>query len=147
MAEYTLEAVNKAVASAVAAAVPDAAGHIYDSPRQQSTGLPAVFLNYRGEQKLKKQIGNRWLQTLRMDIVYLVEPNLPNEGSLLRDAAGALDYALETLTVGGECIRALDRQWHTERGELHYQLDLRLRLSMPHSADRMETMDLTEGFK
>lgn len=147
MAEYTLEAVNKAIASAVAAAVPDASGHIYDSPRQQSTGLPAVFLNYRGEQGLKKQIGNRWLQTLRMDIVYLVEPNLPNEGSLLRDAAGALDYALETLTVGGERIRALNRQWHTERGELHYQLDLRLRLSMPHSADRMETMDLTEGFK
>lgn len=147
MAEYTLEAVNKAIASAVAAAVPDAVGHIYDSPRQQSTGLPAVFLNYRGEQGLKKQIGNRWLQTLRMDIVYLVEPNLPNEGSLLRDAAGALDYALETLAVGGERIRALNRQWHTERGELHYQLDLRLRLSMPHSADRMETMDLTEGFK
>lgn len=146
MADFTLTELNQAVASAVSAAVPGV--NIYDNPNQEGTELPAVFITYRGEQLLERQIGNRWMRTVRFDVVYMEELNAPNMGDLYRAAAESLDYALDTVPLSdGTPLRVLNRSWFVELDALHYQFDVKVRVAKPETANYIKTLNLTEELK
>lgn len=145
--EYTLEGVNQAIAAAVAQAIPGV--HIYDNPNQQDTKLPAVFITYRGDQPSKRQIDNRWTQTLKFDLCYMVEYNLPNMNDLYRSAAEALSYSLtEIHYASGIDLVTLNHAWHIEPGDaLHYQFDLPVRLKKPAAWSPVKKLLLKEEIK
>lgn len=146
MAEFTLEMVNAAISAAVAAALPGVT--VYDNPSQQGARMPAVFIGYRGEQKVEDQIGGRWLRKLRYDLCYLERRNLPDLGDRYRRAAEALDLALDVIPYpDGKPLRAERRNWFVELDGLHYQFDLTVRVRLPHTPVYMENMDLKEGSK
>ncbi|WP_312637029.1 DUF6838 family protein [Oscillibacter sp.] len=143
---YTLADVNQAIADAVASVIPGVT--IYDNPNQQDTALPAVFINYRGEQPTRQGIDNRWTQTLKFDLCYLVEYNLPNMNDLYRAAADSLAYALTELQyAGGVKLSTRNHSWHVELDALHYQFDVPVRLMKPYAPNYMQTMTLEEKSK
>lgn len=143
MTEYTPDGINQALAAAILAAIPGV--HIYDNPNQQGTKLPAVFISYRGDQPIQRQIGGRWMQTLKFDLSYMVELNLPDTGDQYRTAAAALDDTLDTLVMAdGSTLLTTKRSWHTDLDALHYQLDLPVRLKRPYTPAPMRTMTLEE---
>lgn len=147
MREFTLAMVNEAIAAAVAAALPGVT--VYDSPNQQNTRLPALFITHRGEQGLDGQVGERWLRRLKFDLCYLEELNLPDLGDRYRGAAEALDLALAALPYAdGLPLRCAKRTWFVELDGLHYQFDLTARVSLPGNPAKMENLqDLKEGLK
>ena len=144
---YTLSDVNQAIADAVVSAIPGVT--VYDNPNQQDTKLPAVFINYRGEQPTKRGIDNRWTQTLKFDLSYTVDYNLPNMNDLYRAAAELLADALTELQYAdGVKLRTLNHSWHIESGDaLHYQFDVPVRMMKPYSPNYMQTMALEEKSK
>jgi len=143
---YTLSDVNQSIANAVVSAIPSVT--VYDNPNQQDTKLPAVFVNYRGEQPTKRGIGNQWTQTLKFDLSYTVDYNLPNMNDLYRAAADALAYALTELQYAdGVKLRTLNHSWYIELDALHYQFDVPVRFMKPYSPKYMQTMTLEEKSK
>lgn len=143
---YMLSDVNQAIAAAVVSAIPEAT--VYDNPNQQDTKLPAVFINYRGEQPTKRGIDNRWTQTLKFDLCYTVDYNLPNMNDLYRTAAELLADALTELQYAdGVKFSTLNHSWHIELDALHYQFDMPMRVMKPYSPNYMQTMTLEEKSK
>ena len=143
---FTLSEVNQAIAAAVKAAIPSVT--VYDNPNQQNTVLPAAFLTYRGEQELKDQIGNRWMQKLSFDLCYLVDYNLPDLGDQYRAAAESLDGTLDSvLYAGNKPLRVENRSWFVELDALHYQFDIPVRLMKPYTPTPMKSMSLEEKIK
>lgn len=122
---------------------------VYDSPSQQGTVLPALFITYRGEQSLEGQTGGRWLRRLRFDLAYLEELNLPDLGDRYRAAAETLDLALHTIRYAdGLPLRCRKRNWFVELDSLHYQFDLAVLVSIPDGAVKMkELQDVKEDLK
>lgn len=140
---YTPSNVNEAIAAATISAIPEVT--IYDNPNQQDTKLPAVFINYRGEQPIKQGIDNRWTQTLKFDLCYLVEYNLPNMNDLYRAAADSLAYALTELQYAdGVKLPTRNHSWYVELDGLHYQFDVPVRLMKPYAPNYMQAMTLEE---
>lgn len=143
---YTLSDVNQAIADAVVSAIPGVT--VYDNPNQQDTKLPAAFINYRGEQPTKRGIDNRWTQTLKFDLCYLVDYNLPNMNDLYREAADSLaDSLTELRYADGITFPTLKHSWHIELDGLHYQFDVPVRMMKPYSPNYMQTMILEEKGK
>lgn len=143
MTTITLLDLNSAIASAVQHALPDTT--IYQNPKQQGTTLPCAFITYRNANKTDKQIGNRFMRALQYDIVYMVDYNLTNLNELYLSAADALDQSLELFSFpNANPIRTLNRTWFVELSSLHYQFDIKARVSLPEDSEKMEVMDITE---
>lgn len=144
MTEFTLELVNQAIAAVVVKALPGVT--VYASPNQQHTRLPALFIGYRGEQALERQVGSCWLRRLRYDLAYLEQRNLPDLGERYQRVAEALDLALETIPFAdGRPLRTTKRCWLTELDGLHYHIDLTVRVAASHVPQHMEQIKLKEG--
>lgn len=143
MSEITLAALNLAIAGAVKEALPEVT--VYDNPNQQGSDLPCVVINYRNSSAVDKQIGNRFLRTVKYDLVYLEEYNLPDLNDRFLRAADALDERMELFSFpGANPIRTLNRNWFVELAALHYQFDVKARVSLPDEGVPMEEMRLFE---
>lgn len=123
---------------------------MYEDPNQQGSQPPCMFLQTRYN-RLSKEAGGYWLRTLGIDLVYLLDYNLPNLQQLYQQAGEALDLALETFPysdggAGAEpvLLRTYDREWKVDRNELHYKFELRERVNIPEQFVKMQTMDLDE---
>lgn len=123
---------------------------MYEDPNQQGSQPPCMFLQVRYN-RLIKEAGGYWLRTLGIDLVYLLDYNLPNLQQLYQQAGEALDLALETFPYSdGEAgaepvlLRTYDREWNVDRNELHYKFELRERVNIPEQFVKMQTMDLDE---
>ena len=85
-----------------------------------------------------------------IDLVYLLEYNLPNLQQLYQAAGEQLDLLMETFpysdgeTKGTALLRTYDREWNIDLDELHYRFELRERVSLPEKATKMRTMDYYE---
>lgn len=123
---------------------------MYEDPNQQGSQPPCMFLQTRYN-RLSKEAGGYWLRTLGIDLVYLLDYNLPNLQQLYQQAGEALDLALETFPysdggAGAEpvLLRTYDREWNIDLNELHYKFELRERVNIPEQFVKMQTMDLDE---
>lgn len=148
----TVSTISKSLADYLAALpdTPFAGVAMYEDPNQQGSQPPCMFLQTRYN-RLSKEAGGYWLRTLGIDLVYLLDYNLPNLQQLYQQAGEALDLALETFPYSdGEAgaepvlLRTYDREWNVDLNELHYKFELRERVNIPEQFVKMQTMDLDE---
>ncbi|MDR1438999.1 MAG: hypothetical protein LBJ10_03020 [Clostridiales bacterium] len=142
--EVTLELVTDAIAGALGRLFGDGAP-VYASPITQAASLPCWFVNYSKTQGARKEIGNRYVRELAVDLAYLREFGEPGLYRRYRAAAELLDERLELLRYGdGAALRTYGREWEIAPDALHYRFTLKLRASMapPEGAEKMERMGI-----
>lgn len=128
---FTMQALTRSLADYLAPALPGFT--FYDNPNQQGTKTPAVFLQ-RTRAKITKRLGGRFLRQLGLDLVCLVEYDLPDMEDQYTAAADVLDELLDTFPYrGGEdesaLLRTCERNWYIQDNALHYKFDLKLWVS------------------
>lgn len=144
----TVSTVSKSLADYLAPILPGVA--MYEDPNQQGSQPPCMFLQVRYG-RLSREMSGYWLRRLGLDLVYLLDYNLPDLQRRYQTAGEALDIALETfpysdgVTEGKTVLlRTYDREWNIDLDELHYKFELRERVNTPEQFAKMQTMDLDE---
>lgn len=129
---FTMQALTHSLADYLAPAMPGFT--FYDNPNQQGTKTPAMFFQ-RTRAKITKRLGGRFLRQLGLDLVCLVEYDLPDMEDQYTAAADVLDERLDTFPYssgeGGEnvLLRTYERNWYIQDNALHYKFDLKLWVS------------------
>lgn len=117
----------------------------YEDPLQQGVDLPAMFLQTRSS-GIRKATSGEYLWTLRLDLVYLLDFNLPNLQRQYQAAAELLDIALETFPytdgTSTQLLRTYNRDWTIDLNELHYRFDLQIFVTPEEISVLMQTLDL-----
>ena len=144
----TVSTISKSLADYLAPSFPGVT--FYEDPNQQDSKPPMMFLQTRTN-RLTLETGGYWIRTLGVDLVYLLEYNLPNLQQLYQAAGETLDLLMETFpysdgTTQG-LLRTYDREWNIDLDELHYRFELRERVTIPETAVKMQTMDYNEDLK
>lgn len=115
----------------------------YQDPTQQQD-VPCMFLQQR-HSEIKESIGGRVLRTIRLDLTYLVDYNLPNMQQLYQNAADALDLFLATFPyMDGDkmtLLRTYNREWDIDLDALHYKFELRVWQQQTDGFNPMETLE------
>ena len=143
----TVSTNSKSLADYLAPSFPGVA--FYEDPNQQGSKPPMMFLQTRTN-RLELETGGFWRRILGVDLVYLLEYNLPNLQRLYQAAGEQLDLLMETFpysdgtTEGTVLLRTYDREWNVDLDELHYRFELRERVTIPETAVKMQTMDYDE---
>jgi len=110
---------------------------VYNNPNQQKTDLPAWFINFIPGSSITGQVGNRYMRSLHIDLVYLEEYNLPDLYDRYLTVAERLDETLEYFIYSYNDVKYLlhtcDRTWRVSLADLHYEfkMDIRVSLSKP----------------
>lgn len=143
----TVSTIAKSLADYLAPSFPGVT--FYEDPNQQDSKPPMIFLQTRTN-RLERETGGYWRRILGVDLVYLLEYNLPNLQQLYQQAGETLDLLMETFpysdgtTDGTVLLRTHDREWNIDLDELHYKFELRERVSIPKEWAKMMTMDYDE---
>lgn len=139
----TMQALSGSLAAWLAPELPGVA--FYDNPNQQGTRPPALFLQ-RTNARIAKKMGNRFLRTLGLDLVYLEDFNQVGMADRYTAAADILDEVLDTFPYtsgeGGErvLLRTYERRWDIIDSVLHYKFDLKLWVSRTEDAILMQSI-------
>ena len=147
---FTVSTISKSLADYLAPSFPGVT--FYEDPNQQDSKPPMMFLQTRTN-RLTLETGGFWLRTLGIDLVYLLEYNLPNLQQLYQAAGEQLDLLMETFpysdgtTEGTILLRTYDREWNIDLDELHYRFEIRERVSIPQEYAKLQTMDYSEDIK
>lgn len=118
----------------------------YEDPNQQGSQPPMMFLQTRTN-RLLLETGGFWRRILGVDLVYLLEYNLPDLQRRYQAAGETLDLLMEAFpysdgaTEGTVLLRTHDREWNIDLDELHYRFEVRERVALPQEHVKMETMD------
>ena len=140
---FTIQAISGSLASYLAPALPGVT--FYDNPNQQGTKTPAVFLR-RTNARITKKMGERFLRTLGLDLVYLEEFNQVGMEDRYTAAADILDQMLETIPYTSEegaetaLLRTYERKWDIIDGDLHYKFNLKVWVSREEDAVLMRSI-------
>lgn len=149
----TVSTIAKSIADYLAALpdTPFAGVAMYEDPNQQGSQPPCMFLQVRYG-RLTKEMSGYWVRRLGLDLVYLLDYNLPDLQQRYQAAGEALDLALETFpysdgTTDGKTtlLRTHDREWNIDLNELHYKFELRERVTLPKPETvKMDVLELNE---
>ena len=144
--EISTATVHNSIAQLLTAITPGA--HVYDSPNQQKTELPAWFIVHREPTRIERKI-SRCELVYSIDAVYMLSFNLTqlyNEYSRVGDA---LDSALNYLRVGdasaGVLVHVFNRRWQPDPDGLKYSFELRFRVAS--DTVLTETMQVIEDLQ
>lgn len=146
----TVSTISKSLADYLAPSFPDVT--FYEDPNQQDSKPPMMFLQTRTN-RLTLETGGYWRRIMGVDLVYLLEYNLPNLQQLYQTAGEQLDLLMETFpysdgtTEETVLLRTYDREWNIDLDELHYRFEIRERVSIPQEYAKMMTMDYDEDIK
>jgi hypothetical protein len=147
---FTVSTISKSLSDYLAPSFPGVT--FYEDPNQQGSKPPMMFLQTRTN-RLTLETGGYWRRILGLDLVYLLEYNLPNLQQLYQAAGEQLDLLMETFpysdgtTEGTVLLRTYDREWNIDLNELHYKFEIRERVSIPQEYAKMMTMDYDEDIK
>lgn len=147
---FTVSTISKSLADYLAPSFPDVT--FYEDPNQQGSKPPMMFLQTRTN-RLELETGGFWRRIMGVDLVYLLNYNLPNLQQLYQTAGEQLDLLMETFpysdgtTEGTVLLRTYDREWNIDLDELHYRFEIRERVSIPQEYAKMQTMDYNEDIK
>lgn len=147
---FTVSTISKSLADYLAPSFPGVA--FYEDPNQQGSKPPMMFLQTRTN-RLELKTGGYWRRIMGVDLVYLLDYNLPNLQQLYQAAGEQLDLLMETFpysdgtTEGTVLLRTYDREWNIDLNELHYKFEIRERVSIPQEYAKMQTMDYNEDIK
>ena len=146
--EISLPTITAALSDFLKNNFPDST--VYNNPNQQNTTLPAWFINFMPSSGIGKQVDNRYLRTLYVDLVYLLDYNLTDLYDQYTGAAEILDENLELFTYVNNddsyLIRTYERKWNMGLADLHYKfkLDIRVSLSEPDNAKMLTIEQLNK---
>lgn len=146
----TVSTISKSLADYLAPSFPGVT--FYEDPNQQGSKPPMMFLQTRTN-RLELETGGYWRRIMGIDLVYLLEYNLPNLQQLYQTAGEQLDLLMETFpysdgtTEDTVLLRTYDREWNIDLDELHYRFEIRERVSIPQEYAKMQTMDYNEDIK
>lgn len=122
----------------------------YEDPNQQRTKTPCMFLQQRSADIERRQ-GERWLRTIRLDLTYLLDYNLPDMQQRYQSAAETLDLLMETFPYSDGTLTALmrtyDREWTIDLDAMHYKFSLKIWVEQPQTGNPMETLDYNAEVK
>lgn len=144
---FTVSTISKSLADYLAPSFPGVT--LYEDPNQQGSHPPMMFLQTRTN-RLEHETGGFWRRIMGIDLVYLLDYNLPNLQQLYQAAGETLDLMLETFpysdgtTDGTVLVRCYDREWNIDLDELHYKFEIRGRVTFPAEGTPMRTMDYSE---
>ena len=147
---FTVSTISKSLADYLAPSFPGVT--FYEDPNQQGSKPPMMFLQTRTN-RLELETGGYWRRSMGLDLIYLLEYNLPNLQQLYQAAGEQLDLLMETFpysdgtTEGTALLRTYDREWNIDLDELHYRFEIRERVSIPQEYAKMQTMDYSEDIK
>ena len=122
----------------------------YADPNQQGTKTPCFFVQQRFA-SIEDKIGGRFLRKIGVDLVYLLDYNLPNLQRQYQDAADTLDEVLDLFRYsdGSETtwMRTEKRNWTIAIDELHYKFDVHAWCNLAENVPKMEEMGYGETIK
>lgn len=145
MTDFTTQAVVTALSDLLGELFPGKT--VYANPKQQGTKTPAFFITFMPS-NIKKQVGNRWMREIGVDLVYQTKFDLPDLNDRYLAVAEMLDTALELFPMADGPVRTYNRKWFVELDALHYQFKIMCRVSNPVSTTPMQTIDgITEEVK
>ena len=142
---FTIENLADSLAAHLAPYLPGV--KFYEDPNQQGTKCPCAFIQLMSSEiALRRQ---KWfLRTLRLDLTYLEDYNLPDLQRRYQKTAEVLDLCMETFAYvsGNESVilRTKNRQAQIDLDGLHYKFDLDVWLMPGDTGTLMRTLDLTE---
>jgi hypothetical protein len=103
---------------------------IYASQTQQGVVTPCFFISLMPSE-IQGQLSGRYLNSVSLDIVFLQEPNITNATDQIFSVIDFLDENLDTFEYSDDeetcTLRALDRHYHLEEMDLHYQITIKTR--------------------
>lgn len=141
---FTLSNAAKSLASYLKPYFPETT--FAEGPIQQGYTEPYMFLQSRSAD-IKPMTGNRFLWTIRLDLIYLLDLNQPEMQSKYEEAAKMLDILLNTFPYSDgtntKLVRAYDRSWEILTNELHYKLTLQSIVTREDLGELMESLDLS----
>ena len=147
---FTVSTISKSLADYLSPSFPGVT--FYEDPNQQGSKPPMMFLQTRTN-RLELETGGYWRRILGVDLVYLLDYNLPNLQQLYQQAGETLDLLMETFpysagkTGGTVLVRTHERSWNIDLDELHYRFELLERVSIPEEYVKMQAMNYDERLK
>lgn len=141
---FTMPSLSRSLADYLAPELPGVT--FYDNPNQQGTKPPAMFLR-RTNARIAKKMGERFLRTLGLDLVCLVDFNRVDMDDQYSYTADILDQVLETFPYSsGESrqtalLRTCERKWDVIDSVLHYKFDLKIWVSKAEDAVLMQSIE------
>ena len=147
---FTIKTIADSIAGHFSALLPGVTW--YEDPNQQGTVCPCAFLQLMTSDVKLKQAG-RLLRTLRFDLTYLEDYNLPDLQRRYQEAQEILDLNFETFvyTDGSvddkqkpvtTILRTYNRQASIDMDALHYKFDLHIWLDPVEDANFMQSLSL-----
>lgn len=128
----------------------------FEDPVQQESEVPCMFLQVRTT-NISLHPSNRYLRTIGLDLIYLVDFNLPNLQRIYQEAIEKLDECMETFPYTDDwdensptpepeyvLLRAYKRTSNVDEDSAHYNFELRLWVHPPESGTLMQTLTYQE---
>lgn len=124
----------------------------YEDPNQQGTVCPCAFLQLMSSDVKLRRAG-RLLRTLRFDLTYLEDYNLPDLQRRYQEAQEILDLNFETFAYTDGSVdsngvpvsmilRTYNRQASIDLDALHYKFDLQIWLEPEEDKNFMQSLSL-----
>ncbi len=140
---FAIEHIMNSLAGVLRAQYPDYP--VFGSPNQQGVKFPCFFI-FLMPSTVDDHVDGRFYRDLGIDIVFVQERNTLNGNDEIQAIQEFLDYSLETFPYtdgSGPSVElhTYERQASVEDQELHYQLHVRQRVSIPRKANPMKKME------
>lgn len=104
---------------------------IYASQTQQGVEVPCFFISLMPSE-IQGQLSDRYMNSVSLDVVFLQQPNIPNATDKIYEVIDYLNEHLDTIVYsdGTESglLRCLERKYHLEEMDLHYQITIKTRI-------------------
>ena len=117
---------------------------IYGSRRQQGVKVPCFFISIMPSTSTT-ELDRRFMNELGIDIVFLQQENTINDSDEMYRIWDFLNQNLEFIpyTVGEESvlIHTYDRHMFVQDADMHYQLTIKNRVSLPTDAAKMASLE------
>lgn len=117
----------------------------YEDPVQGGGNYPCMFLQVRGSSPIAKRMDRRYLRTLRLDLTYLEDYNLPDLQARYERVQEILDEHMELFSYTSNdestLLRTYNREAKIDLDALHYNFELRVFVLDPEEGVLMKTIE------
>lgn len=118
--------------------------NIYISNRRQGVNTPCFFISMMSDD-FAVEMGLMSMDELRLDIVFLQEPNIINATDGIYQVLQYLNEHLETIpySENGQTttVRTYERSSQIQDSDLHYHLTFKNRIYLSSTSTKMQTLE------
>lgn len=151
---FTTKTLPHSVAGTLAPYFPENFVFLNDPAQQSANDMPCAFLQTRyayTERRVQAE-GGYWERRIGLDLTYLDDYNLPDLAQRYTEAAEIIDEHLDRIaytdtepteknpTPDTIPILTYERSYTVDLDALHYQFEIRVRVSKPEDGAKMATL-------